>query len=81
MIAEALLQLAATAWGVGDAERGKEIYEEGIILCRQAGYTFRLPDFLLSLGYQLLLEGDYGRGPPSTRRPSRSAGSAGTRGA
>jgi DNA-binding CsgD family transcriptional regulator/tetratricopeptide (TPR) repeat protein len=47
---------------VGDTGRGKEIYEEGIILCREVGYAFRLPDFLLSLGYQLLLEGDYERG-------------------
>jgi predicted ATPase/DNA-binding CsgD family transcriptional regulator len=62
LIAEALLQLAATAWGTGDTERGKEIYEEGVVLCREAGYTFRLPDFLFSLGFQLLLEGDYERG-------------------
>ena len=61
-MAEALIQLAATAWGQGDTERGNEIYEEGIELCREAGYTFRLPDFLFSLGYQLLLEGDYERG-------------------
>src|SRR4030095_15726822 len=59
---EAFLSLAVMEWGVDDNERGKEIYEEGIILCREAGYTFRLPDFLLSLGYQLLLEGDYERG-------------------
>ena len=62
MITEALMQLAGTAWGLGDTERGKEIYEEGADLCREAGYTFRLPDFLFSLGYQLLLEGDYERG-------------------
>jgi len=53
---------AGPAWGLGDTERGKEIYEEGADLCREAGYTFRLPDFLFSLGYQLLLEGDYERG-------------------
>jgi DNA-binding CsgD family transcriptional regulator len=62
MMAEALIQLAVTAWGLEDTERGKEIYEEGIALCREAGYTFRLSDFLFSLGYQLLLSGDYERG-------------------
>lgn len=62
MIAEALIQLAGTEWGLGDTKRGMEIYEEGVALCRGAGYTFRLPDFLFSLGYQLLLAGDYERG-------------------
>ena len=62
MMAEALIQLAGTAWGQGDAARANEIYQEGIDLCREAGYTYRLPDFLFSLGYQLLLEGDYERG-------------------
>ncbi len=42
--------------------RAKEIYEEGIAVCREVGYTYRLPSFLLSLGYLLLLEGDYARG-------------------
>lgn len=31
-------------------------------MCREVGYTYRLPDFLLSLGYECLLEGDYKRG-------------------
>jgi tetratricopeptide (TPR) repeat protein len=51
------------AWsGLGDPARTKELYEEGIALCREVGYTYRLSDFLLSLGYVLLIERDYERG-------------------
>jgi tetratricopeptide (TPR) repeat protein len=61
-IAEALFQLAGTAWGPGNIARAKEIYKEGIAVCREVGYTYRLPEFLLSLGYMCLSEGDYERG-------------------
>jgi tetratricopeptide (TPR) repeat protein len=47
---------------LGDTARAKEIYEEGIVVCREVGYTYRLPVFLVSLGYMLMLEGDYERG-------------------
>ena len=63
MIAEALLRLGRVPTNPpGDTARAKQIYEEGIALCREAGYAFRLPVFLLGLGYVLLLEGDYERG-------------------
>src|SRR5215212_3807819 len=42
--------------------RAKEIFEEVIAVCREMGYTYRLPDSLLSLGYTFMLEGDYERG-------------------
>ena len=31
-------------------------------MCQEAGYPYRLPELLLSLGYILMLEGDYERG-------------------
>jgi hypothetical protein len=63
MIAEAVLRLGRVPTNPpGDTARAKQIYEEGIALCREAGYAFRLPVFLLGLGYVLLLEGDYERG-------------------
>ena len=63
MIAEALLRLGRVPTNPpGDTARAKQIYEEGIALCREAGCAFRLPVFLLGLGYVLLLEGDYERG-------------------
>jgi predicted ATPase/DNA-binding CsgD family transcriptional regulator/Tfp pilus assembly protein PilF len=58
-IAEALFQLGGV---LGETAPAKEIYEEGIAVCRKVGYTYRLPDFLLSLGFILILEGDYERG-------------------
>ena len=45
-----------------DRERGKELFQEGIGLARELGYAPTLARFLLSLGYTLLLEGDYERG-------------------
>jgi DNA-binding CsgD family transcriptional regulator len=38
------------------------LYQEGIGLARELGYALGLARFLLSLGYILLLEGDYERG-------------------
>jgi predicted ATPase/DNA-binding CsgD family transcriptional regulator len=64
-IAEALVQLGgmySMSGNSGDTARAKEVYEEGIAVCREVGYVYRLPDFLLSLGYQLMLEGEYERG-------------------
>src|SRR5215203_904072 len=47
---------------LGDHERAKQLYEEGIVLCREVGFGLRLGDLLLSLGYTLILEGDYKQG-------------------
>jgi DNA-binding CsgD family transcriptional regulator/tetratricopeptide (TPR) repeat protein len=63
MIADALFHLQAM-WGSfsGETARTKEISEEGIAVCREAGYNYRLPTFVLSLGYMLMVEGEYERG-------------------
>lgn len=42
MMADALLELAANSIFLGDRDRGKKIYEEGIALCREVGYAVRL---------------------------------------
>lgn len=47
---------------MGDIARANEIFEEGIALCRDVGYTFQLTYFLHNRGYQSTLEGDYERG-------------------
>jgi hypothetical protein len=57
-IAEALLELAGVSFYLEDREQANKLYEEGIILCREVGYTYRLPDFLFSLGYTVLVQGD-----------------------
>jgi DNA-binding CsgD family transcriptional regulator len=61
-IADALMFLALTMDSVGDPAREKQLFEEGIVLCREAGYHYRLTHFLINLGYSLLLEGEYERG-------------------
>jgi non-specific serine/threonine protein kinase len=62
MIAEALLQLQGMTDRLGDTAGVKRICEEGIAVCREVGYTYRLHVFLDILGYVLMLEGDYERG-------------------
>jgi tetratricopeptide (TPR) repeat protein len=57
-----LLELGATSLGLGNRERAKEFYEDGLVLCREVGYMYRLPDFLNTLGYISILDGDYERG-------------------
>ena len=42
--------------------RAKEIFEEGVVVCQEAGYTYLLPAFLLCLGALLMQEGNYERG-------------------
>jgi non-specific serine/threonine protein kinase len=66
-IADALFQLAITTDRQGDNAESKEFFEEGIALCREVGYTYRLPSFLLSLGYESI------RARSSAKRGSRSA--------
>jgi non-specific serine/threonine protein kinase len=61
-IADALPELASILICLDDRERAKELYEEGIVLCRELGYGTRLGEILFQLGYMLLLEGDYERG-------------------
>jgi predicted ATPase/DNA-binding CsgD family transcriptional regulator len=63
MIADALFHVQAM-WGSfsGETARTKEICEEGIVVCQEVGYNYRLPAFLNSLGYMLMLEGEYERG-------------------
>jgi predicted ATPase/class 3 adenylate cyclase len=60
-IADALLWLT-NSLDFLDRERAKELREEGIGLARELGYVTTLARHLFSLGYTLILEGDYERG-------------------
>jgi predicted ATPase/DNA-binding CsgD family transcriptional regulator len=64
-IAEAHFQLgcmSGNSTSLDETARAKKYYEEGIAVCREVDYPYRLPELLLSLGYILMLEGDYKRG-------------------
>ena len=80
-IADALLGLANALSSPDDRKRAKELSEEGIVVCRKLGYVRTLGRFLFSLGFTLLLEGDYERGAALNEEARRFTESVGTKAA
>src|SRR5215218_3400962 len=60
-VAWSLGSLANVAGDRGDHERAKGLYEEGLILSRRLGGARPLGAYLVSLGYEFLLEGNLAR--------------------
>jgi DNA-binding CsgD family transcriptional regulator len=56
-----VIQLGLVASDQGDHEGATQLYEEGLALCLESGYTIPLPDFLSGLGYEFMLQGDQER--------------------
>jgi tetratricopeptide (TPR) repeat protein len=65
------MNIVGVAWSLGDLanvlgdqgnyEQAKELYEEGLGLSRALGGARPLGEYLISLGYEYLLEGDHER--------------------
>jgi DNA-binding CsgD family transcriptional regulator len=54
--------LGSTVGSLGDPKREKQLHQEAVALCRELGSTSTLATSLFSMGYRLLMEGDYEQG-------------------
>jgi non-specific serine/threonine protein kinase len=54
--------LGVTVGSLGDRKRDKQLHEEAMAMCRELGYSPTLATSLFSMGYGLLMDGEYERG-------------------